>query len=398
MQRLCAPESCTGCSACANSCPKNCIRMEADAEGFLYPRTDETACISCNRCTEVCPVLAESQGAVSAEPKAYAAHNRDAAVVESSSSGGVFTALARSVLEEGGIVFGAAFQKDFTVAHCPVESAENLFVLQGSKYSQSNVGSCYNQARENLKSGRKVLFSGTPCQIAALRSVLGRDYPNLLCVDIICHSVPSPKVWQTYLRNTEEQTGKKVVRANFRDKRDGWKNYYLCTHMNDGREALRQGNDNYYMKAFIQGLSTRPSCYDCKFKGQNHIGDITLGDFWGVESLCPEAFYEKGTSLVLIQNEKGQAAYDKIASELESLPINASKALQGNPAYCVASQPHRNRDVFFRQLECESLEDLVACLLKPTKKEIMRQKWNNSLLCRGIRKMKRIVHIGSIRQ
>ena len=391
MQRLCAHEFCTGCSACANACPKGCIRMEVDEEGFLYPQIDEAACISCNRCNAVCPVLAYSQDVLSGGPKAYAAHNRDEAVVCSSSSGGVFTALARNVLEKGGVVYGAAFQKDFSVAHCRVESIDELHVFQGSKYAQSNIRLSYQQVREDLKAGRKVLFSGTPCQVVALRSFLVRNYEDLLCVDIICHSVPSPYAWQAYLRQMEKESGGKVEYASFRDKRDGWQHYYLCTRLSDGTEMLRGGGENYYMKAFIQGLSTRPSCYNCKFKGQNRGSDITLGDFWGVEKACPEAFYKKGTSLVLIQSEKGQAAFDETASHLELLQVDSEAALQGNPAYYFAFQPHRNREIFFRQLGQEPLEDIVGRLLASTKKGIWKQRWSRSLIWRRIRKIRRIL-------
>lgn len=224
-----------------------------------------------------------------------------------------------------------------------------------------------------------------------MRSFLGKTYSGLLCVDIICHSVPSPKVWQEYLHQLQEQTGEVITSASFRDKREGWKGYYLRVGFADGREDLRRGNENYYMKAFIQGLSTRRSCYNCSFKGQNRGSDITLGDFWGVENVCPEAFYDKGTSLVLIQSERGQEVFDKIASRLEILQVDSYVALQGNPAYNQAFLPHRNRERFFRKLGWEPLEQLVTRLLAPTKKELLIQKWNGSLLCRGLRKIKRII-------
>lgn len=279
MQRLCEHKSCMGCAACANSCPKGCIHMEADGEGFLYPRIDEAVCISCNRCSTVCPVLSRSSKTPLDAPRAYAAHNLDKNIVGSSSSGGVFTALAQNVLEEGGVVYGAAFRENFSVAHCRVETADQLPVFRGSKYAQSDVALSYRQVCDDLNAGRKVLFSGTPCQVAGLRSFLGKDYSDLLCVDIICHSVPSPKVWQEYLRELQVKAGEKIASASFRDKREGWEGYYLRVGFADGREDLRRGNDNYYMKAFIQGLSTRPSCYNCSFKGQNRGSDITLGDF-----------------------------------------------------------------------------------------------------------------------
>lgn len=388
MPNLCSRTHCTGCSACAQACPRRCIAMSADGEGFLYPQIDAAHCVECGRCRDVCPVL-RSSSAEKPLLTAMAAHSTDNDTLAASSSGGVFTLLAQCVLEEGGVVFGAAFDGVLTVRHIAVETVEGLEALRGSKYLQSIIGDSYCQAKQALDTGRKVLFSGTPCQVAALRSYLGKDYANLLCVDIICHSVPSPKVWQTYLTH-EERLGHKAVGACFRDKRDSWKRYYLCVRLSDGKESLRRGNENYYMKAFIQGLSTRPSCHQCKFKAQNRDSDITLGDFWGVETVCPEAFHEEGTSLVLIQSTKGQAAFDEIAQRLDVCRVDPAAALQGNPAYSVPSKPHRNRNDFFCQLGREPLEDLVERLLAPTRKEICLQKWNSSFLCRGIRKMKRM--------
>ena len=320
MPELCSTEQCVGCGACACSCPVTCIRMEADAEGFRYPAIDETQCIQCGRCEKACPVL-NFRSSVSGGD-AYAVHNRSADVVRSSSSGGVFTALAEQTIRDGGAVYGAAFEPDFSVAHRRVDTMEALASLRGSKYVQSDLGTTYARVRQDLKAGRPVLFSGTPCQVAALRQFLGHDDPRLLCVDIICHSVPSPKVWRSYL----ESLGKAAA-VNFRDKRESWQGYYLAVGLEDGREVLVRGRDNRYMSAFIQGLSTRPACYQCHFKGDHRAGDITLGDFWSVETVCPDAFHKEGTSLILIQSEKGQAAFDAIADALDAVAVDREKAL-----------------------------------------------------------------------
>ena len=388
MPRLAGMEYCTGCGACADRCPKGCIFMEADADGFWYPAVDSARCVECGLCETACPVLGQPRQI--REPAAYAAHNRDAGTVGRSSSGGVFTALAEAVIRQGGAVYGAAFREDLTVAHRRADNVEELAAFRGSKYLQSDVGHTYRQVERDLKAGRKVLFSGTPCQVAALRQYLGRDWDALLCVDIICHSVPSAKVWQAYLRSVEKAAQGKVTGANFRDKRDGWQGYYLCTRLDSGREVLKTGNENVYMRAFIGGLSTRPSCYNCKFKGSSRASDLTLGDFWGVETACPQSYHPEGTSLVLVNSDKGQAAFEAITGELATRPVELSAALGGNPAYSEASKPHPRREEFFARLEQEEFGELTQRLLAPTRSELRQQRWNRSILVRGVRKVCRM--------
>lgn len=382
MPQLCSKAQCVGCGACADSCHANCIRMEADAEGFLYPQIDESRCIRCGRCEKACPVLDPNGKAPGGN--AYAVHNRSAGIVRDSSSGGIFTALAERTIRNGGVVYGAGFEADWSVAHRRIDTEEGLSALRGSKYVQSVMGDSYSRVKADLKAGRPVLFSGTPCQVAGLRRFLGGDDPLLLCVDIICHSVPSPKVWQTYL----DSLGK-VASVNFRDKRESWQRYYLAVGLEDGREVLVRGRDNRYISAMIQGLSTRPSCYRCSFKGEHRACDITLGDFWGVEAICPDAFHREGTSLILIQSEKGQAAFDAVVDVLDAVPVNREEALAGNPAYAVAARPHEQRKAFFEQLEQMSFAALVDSLLPPASPEPKQ-----SFVLRALRKIRRILRHG----
>lgn len=384
MTQLCGHDSCVGCGACANICPRSCIRMEPDREGFCYPQVDAARCVECGLCQTACPVLGFSTE--TEEYGTYAVHNRDADVVHTSSSGGVFTALAERTIRLGGVVYGAAFRDDWSVAHLRIEQVQKLSALRGSKYVQSDLGMAYAKAQQDLKSGCPVLFSGTPCQVAGLRQYLGRDYDNLICVDIICHSVPSPMAWRSYLLSLGKATA-----VNFRDKRDSWQGYYLSVGLADGGEVLVRGKENRYMRAFIQGLSTRPSCYGCKFKGINRGSDITLGDFWGVEEVCPTAFHKSGTSLVLIQTERGRQAFDAVSGMLTVTPADRTAALQGNPAYSVQAKPHQHRDTFFRQLGNVPFGQLIDQLLAPTGEELRRQKWDRSIAARVIRKLKRMI-------
>lgn len=384
MAQLCGHDSCAGCGACANRCPRGCIRMEPDGEGFLYPRIDTERCVECGLCEKACPVLGFRME--SGDYGTFAVHNRDENIVRASSSGGVFTALAKYTIGRGGAVYGAGFRDDWTVAHLRVDQLEQIPALQGSKYLQSDMGTAYAQAKRDLKNGLPVLFSGTPCQVAGLRQYLGREYDNLLCVDIICHSVPSPQVWRRCLQSIGIPAA-----VNFRDKRESWQGYYLSVSLDDGREVLVRGHENRYMRAFIQGLSTRPSCYGCRFKGANRGSDLTLGDFWGIETVCPGALHRSGTSLVLVQSERGRRVFDAVSGSLEIRQTDRGEALGGNPAYFRQAKPHPQRDVFFERLCDAPFDELVDQLLTPTEEERRRQKREQSLPARVLRKLKRFI-------
>lgn len=389
MPKLCTHETCTGCGACANACPRGCISMQADAEGFLRPTIDEVKCVDCGLCDRACPVLHFGAESVSGFPKAFAAHHSNETVLAGSSSGGVFTALAEQILVQGGTVYGAAFREDLSVAHLRVDTIAGLEALRGAKYLQSDTGDAYALVKQDLAAGRSVLFSGTPCQIAALRSFLGKAEEHLLCVDTVCHSVPSPMAWQSFLQDIRQQEGKAVRSVSFRDKRNGWQDYVMAVRLSDGSELLYGRAQNPYMKAFISGLSTRPSCHTCPFKGENRGADITLGDFWGVETACPNAFCRQGTSLIMIHTEKGMQVLDAVSGVLTLQPVDADAALAANSAYSTAFQPHRNRGRFFAELGTRPFTELAESLLVPTKQELRRQKWRRSLLYRCIQRGRR---------
>lgn len=364
MPNLCENELCTGCGACAQVCLRQCITMAEDGEGFLYPRVDMELCVRCGLCERACPVL-NAVYKDEPQPEAFAAHSRSLEIVNHSSSGGVFTLLATEILNAGGIVFGAAFDENWDVHHIGVEAAGALALLRGSKYVQSVMGDTYLKAKQALEVGRPVLFSGTPCQIAGLRRYLKKEYDKLLCVDTICHSVPSPKAWRGFLKELKTRYGGEITGVNFRDKRDGWQGYYFCANTDGGKEILYRVHENPYMQAFLKGLSTRPSCYQCKFKGINRESDITLGDFWGVQSVVPEAFFDKGTSLILVNSEKAHKALTAIQGQVVMQKVDPLKAVEFNPAYSSASASHPKRGRFFIDIERECFEDVVNKLLAP---------------------------------
>ena len=391
MTQLCNKNHCTGCGACMAACPKRCIRMEADGEGILYPQVDESNCINCGKCEKACPVLSFQVPETDGFPLAYAACNQDDAVLASSSSGGVFSVLAEQTIRSGGAVYGAAFLEDFSVAHSRCETMVGIAAFRGSKYVQSDCSNVFTSAKKDLEAGRPVLFSGSPCQIAGFQQYLGKDYENLLLVDTTCHSVPTPKAWMRYLAELESNLGSKICSVNFRDKRTGWEKYQMCIQLDDGRELLYPRSQNPYMEAFLRGLISRRSCAHCPFKGQNRASDITLSDFWGVQTAFPEAYRKEGTSLVLVQSKKGRMAFPKVFSQLDIRPVDAAAALKGNPAYYVSSVPHPRRDECFGKMDQQSFSALVDQCLAPTPGEIVRMRWEKSLPYRAMRKAERII-------
>lgn len=324
---------CTGCSACAEACPRGAIGMSCRPDGFYYPEIGKRLCVDCGLCERICPV---SGGTNKDEilNNAYAAKHRDECVRAGSSSGGAFSAIAANVLRDGGVVFGAAFDPEFTVKHTCVDREEDLERLRGSKYVQSRIGDAFSKARTYLEEGRTVLFSGTPCQIAGLKSFLKKDYDGLLTVDFICHGVPSPAMWRSYLRYREQEAGSEVRKVSFRDKAHGWQNYSMALEFADGTKSTIPIREDLYLKGFLSNLFLRRSCYQCKFKGENYYSDLTMGDCWGADSIAPELNDNKGLSLVLSNTPKGEDAIARAGDHLELYSIDKKAALKSNPSYC----------------------------------------------------------------
>ena len=270
---------CYGCTACANACPKKCIEMKENDEGFLYPSVDCSRCVRCGLCEKVCPVVTRPERENKKESEAWAAYAKDNTLLQESSSGGVFSILALKTLTDGGVVYGAAFTDDyFSVCHIKVNSVEELKALRSSKYLQSDLGSCFSDVKKQLDEGKKVLFSGTPCQVAGLKGFLNKEYESLLLVDVICHGVPSPAVWGKYLNDLETKTGHKVISVNMRYKTDG-KEVSESTAKRDRSFCFSKMEENKYMGFFLKNLCLRESCYQCGVKGDENAADLTIGDF-----------------------------------------------------------------------------------------------------------------------
>lgn len=319
---------CTGCSACAAICPKMCISMLPDEWGRLYPRVDTERCINCGLCEKNCPL--DTVCLENAETYSYSVCNLRDDIRKTSSSGGVFTILAEHVIENGGVVFGAAFDENWDVVHIFADSIPELSRFRGAKYVQSKIGKSYQQAKDFLQNGRLVLFSGTPCQIGGLKAYLGREYENLICQDMICHGVPSPGIWRKYLAELERKMGASAREVSFRCKKRGWKDYLMSIGFKNGKLYQKPIALDPYMRAFISNLSLRSSCFACKYKGISRQADITLADFWGVERIQPEMDDDKGTSLVLVRREKGKRLMEMIHKKARVEPVDTEEALRYN--------------------------------------------------------------------
>lgn len=333
---------CTGCTACAAACPLDAIVMEPDAEGFLYPVVDSQRCVNCGKCHKVCPVDRQPLS-VGAE-KAYYGMAQDEKLPLQSSSGGVFSLLARRILKAGGLVFGCAMTADCGGAHhIGVDAEAQMWQLRGSKYVQSALENTLREAKNALSQGKTVLFSGTPCQIAGAKAYLG-DSDGLLTVDVICHGVPSPMVWRTYLTELEKDVASKAVRVAFRDKTEGWQRYSLAVEFENGRVYRRNVTQDLYLRGFVEDLYLRPSCHGCVFKNENYSSDLTIGDLWGAARIDPRLRGSQGISLLIPHTAKGQQALAALEGcTLEEIPVEA--ALKSNPSYFrpVPPSPFRER-------------------------------------------------------
>ncbi len=352
-------KNCCGCSACASVCPCNAIAMNSDDEGFLYPVVDKTVCIGCNKCVQSCPVInsSEKDGEKSS---AYWAINADEKVRAESSSGGVFSVLAENTIKSGGIVFGAAMSDNCrSVRHISVDSIDDLYKLRGSKYVQSDISDSYILVKKYLDNGKTVLFSGTPCQIEGLLGFLGKNYDNLICVDLICHGVPSPKVWGKYVKFVEKNTTSETESVSFRSKRYGWHKYSLLFSFKDKTEKINILPDDLFMKSFLSDICLRPSCYSCKFKKLSRKSEITLADFWGVERLIPEIDDDKGVSLVIVHSLKGENLFGTVEPCMKSGITDLDTAIGYNTSMIRSVKPHRNRKMFFEKLDVMDFPELV---------------------------------------
>lgn len=353
---------CSSCAACVNVCTRQAITMELNGEGFYRPVVDSEKCVQCGACEKVCPWLNDiANPNTSAEkPRTVAAFAKDDSVRMASSSGGIFSVLAEKVLADGGVVAGVAQLDKARFGHVIVGNEAELQKLQGSKYVQANPGLVYKSVRSFLREGRMVLFSGTPCQVAALYSVLGKtQYENLYTVDIVCHGTPSVKVWEKYVKELESKTGSKLEKCSFRNKDAGWGNYSLAYKFENGIETLIPHAQDDFMRLFLQRICQNESCVDCRYRKLPRIADITLGDFWGISNYHCEMNDNKGTSVVLLNTTHGMDLFNSVADQVKYCESTVENAIAGNPCIVRSSIQHPRRAEFFAELDQFPLSVLI---------------------------------------
>ncbi|MFI3292431.1 MAG: Coenzyme F420 hydrogenase/dehydrogenase, beta subunit C-terminal domain [Rikenellaceae bacterium] len=370
---------CCGCEGCVQICPTSCISFKADNEGFRYPKVDTSRCSNCGLCEKVCPVI--HKGSTIKPLAIYAAKNPNEQIRKESSSGGVFTLLAEQTIDQGGVVFGAKFNQEWNIEHSFTTTKEGLKPLRGSKYTQSRIGRSYIEVKEFLIQGRQVLFSGTPCQVAGLKKFLRKEYDNLTSVEIICHGVPSPRVWDLYKNELLRVNGaSKFNNINFRDKCVGWNLFSFRAELQTPSEVKMVSMPfprNPFMRGFLKELFNRPVCHSCHAKSSRSGADITIADFWGIERVSRKFADDKGASMAIINTPKGAKTFDTL--QLESQKVKRSTIQR---TYFKPTKANRNREKFFEALDSAlAMTDEVAItpLINANTKPTLLKKFTRSL-------------------
>lgn len=394
--RLAAHEICSGCTACYAVCPRRAIAMVPDMEGFSYPRIDDSCCVNCGVCARVCPVL--NPGEERTPIRVYAAKAKSESLRLASSSGGVFSLIAKAVIRKGGLVFGAAFDNsDWHVYHRAVDNEIDLAELRGSKYLQSYMGNCIQEVRFGLASGRDVLFSGTPCQVAGLRQFLmavkGLPLEKLVLVEIACQAVPSPYVWETYISwrmkldcTSRKSLSRGIRRIAFRCKDLGWKRYSMAIEKLNGTSSVFEHDKDAYMRAFMAGLCCRPSCHNCKSRELRSGADLTIADYWGVDQRFPDMDDDKGVSLVLSHTEKGSKIIDAISSDAELRVSDFQHACKINPMIIHSPPRHVKRAYFLHSVNERNFGRIVEKCLRMSMISRLKFRIGTILHSMGLRK------------
>ena len=357
--------TCFGCEACVQVCPQNCIKLEYSFNRFWYPVIDVEKCNDCGLCKKVCPYdKTESILNISDAQAAYAARTRDNDILSQSTSGGMFTELAKPVLKEGGVVFGAVLTDDFKVIHRSAANIGQLAPMRGSKYVQSRIGQTYKEAKEYLEKGRPVLFTGTPCQIAGLTTFLGKNYDNLTTVDVICHGVLSSDVAAYHIKALEQEFRTRATKVKFRNKQHGWKKSLAFTvDFENGARYCRGGKEDRFFNMFLSNYDLRECCYACPFTRTTRPGDITLGDFWGLEKTKPHLFDDKGYSFILLNRSKGKKLFSKITDKI-FYEITAIEQCN-QPNLQSPTEPDIWRNSFLKSIKKRGFEQTIEYFYKP---------------------------------
>lgn len=373
---------CTGCYACYNACQKNCISMNRDSEGFPYPQIDTDSCANCGLCERVCPVLNKLKVKTNKSvPDVYAAWSLNNKIRVNSTSGGIFSELALKFLETGGYICGARYGENQHIEHCIVNSSDGLEKIRQSKYAQSDVGYIYRDIKQLLVKGEKILFCGTPCECAGLLNYLNKKYDNLLIIDFVCRGSNSPKVYEKFLEYLEAKYHSKIKKVWFKNKTYGWNRFSTKVEFENGESYIEDRNNDMYIVGYIHyNLYMRPSCADCHYKTFPRVSDITLADFWGVKLTDSARDVEKGTSLVMLNSQKGVELFNRIKDSIFYEKKTLDDTLKGNPSILKSPVMNSKRDYFLKHLDDMPFEKL------------MRKCCRDNLSTRVKRKIKIIAH------
>ncbi|MBO5397366.1 MAG: Coenzyme F420 hydrogenase/dehydrogenase, beta subunit C-terminal domain [Clostridia bacterium] len=351
--------NCTSCGACYNICPVNAIEMVEDNEGFKYPKVDAQKCIQCGLCDKTCPIYNKKEINNSKTPKVFAAWSKDEFIRLDSTSGGIFSELAKQIYSENGYVCGAVYNEEWMVEHFISNNIKDLDKIRSSKYLQSNINYIFREIKEKLINGSKVLFCGSPCQVHGLYNYLQKDYKNLITVDFICRGMNSPKIFKKYIENLEQKYKSKISYIKFKNKINGWHNFSTKIDFENGNTYIGGRYYDSYMIGYLKyNAFMRPSCYDCKFKDLPKMADITVADFWGIENINKKLDENKGTSMVLINSKQGEELFEQIKKNINFQEIVSNKIFEGNICMQNSVEKTPNRQLVFENIDNLSYEEL----------------------------------------
>lgn len=385
MIRINKKSDCCGCAACYSVCPQKCINMVPDKEGFLYPIVDETSCINCGLCESVCPVF-NRKNHIEEFSEAYVFQIQDECVLKRSASGGFTAAIAKYIIEQNGFMGGAIFDEENVVRHKMYSSSRDCEKFSGSKYVQSDIGECYLEVQSLLKKGKLVCFSGTPCQIEGLTFFLGKNYINLILIDVLCAGVPSPKLWKEYL-SWHEKKNNKVLKVNFRNKTYGYQCSTMLLNFENGEIYSQSGRTDPMMKLFLSGIAKRPICYECPFKKLHRVSDFTIFDGWHAESFKGVKNDERGYTILIVHTQKGKEILNKLKdSYFVRVDMKRAVELDGIMAY-KKTYKHPSRDEFYRYLDNNGIEKTISKFMPISHKDIFIENLKPVLYKVGLIKM-----------
>lgn len=348
-----------GCAACFNICPKDAITMHEDNEGFKYPKINKEKCINCGLCEKVCPMINKAKSNNFERPKVYAAWSKSKDIRLDSTSGGLFSEFANKILEKQGYICGAIYNKEWKVEHLLTNDKNELKNIRSSKYLQSNINATFREIKDKLNENKKVLFCGSPCQVAGLKNYLNKQYDNLYTCDFICRGMNSPKIFKMYIEDLEEKYKSKVKKIKFKNKTYGWHNFSTKIDFENGKKYIGNRYIDSFMVGYLQYTAfMRPACYECRFKGLPRKGDITLADFWGIEKINKDLDNDMGTSMILINSKKGQTLFDEIKQNIVCMEIDSEDVFNDNVCTYKSPEKTKARELVFKNIDKMSYKDL----------------------------------------